>query len=543
MQPGVVGVGSQRRHALGQRHEDGRRRRPPLGEQLPPQRGRRERLREHDTRQRPRHQPGRRGGRRILRPHQLLLRRVRPHVRRRRQRHHALGHQPDPRHGVRVPPQQPDGRARLLRSRRAAAALPSQPVRRRLRRPADQEPDVLVRRLRRPARGARPDDGLDHLVGGCPAGPPGGRGGDRRPADRPGAGAVSAAQRAAARQRRHRPVLRGAQQGLARGLCPRPDRSQAVGEGQPQRHRRVRRRRHRTAGCVPGQAGRRPIAAAPRGVGVLAHLRARGRQRDPGRAVAVDVEERRDRRRAEPGPHRPVARVHPRLQRRRNLGAGPVGRGRRARRRGLRKPRVHVLPGEPGRLRPARPAFAEDGLQRRAHAQRLRHAEPHRRLVQLRHARQLPAQRAVALRRPLSAVGHDAQHARDAHRRLHPGRPAAGQHAHPQPRPPLRDDDHPDGGRRPGRAAEGPDRSDRDRRRQDPRQQPDAAQLRPAHRRGVGSVRHADDGGPRRHRRLRRAAVPLPLRDAAEPLAAVLPAGQHGERRRRARSRARRSDA
>ena len=49
----------------------------------------------------------------------------------------------------------------------------------------------------------------------------------------------------------------------------------------------VRRRRHRTAGCVPGQAGRRPIAAAPRGVGVLAHLRAGGRQRDPGRPVAV----------------------------------------------------------------------------------------------------------------------------------------------------------------------------------------------------------------------------------------------------------------
>ena len=44
----------------------------------------------------------------------------------------------------------------------AAAALPSQPVRRRLRRPADQEPDLLVRRLRRPARGARPDDDLDH---------------------------------------------------------------------------------------------------------------------------------------------------------------------------------------------------------------------------------------------------------------------------------------------------------------------------------------------------------------------------------------------
>ena len=43
-----------------------------------------------------------------------------PHVRRRRQRHHPLRHEPDPRHRLRVPPQQRDGRARLLRSRRAS---------------------------------------------------------------------------------------------------------------------------------------------------------------------------------------------------------------------------------------------------------------------------------------------------------------------------------------------------------------------------------------------------------------------------------------
>ena len=76
-----------------------------------------------------------------------------------------------------------------------------------------------------------------------------------------------------------------------------------------------------------------------------------------------------------------------------------------------------------------------------------------------------------------------AQHARDAARRLHPGRPAAGQHADAEPRPALRDDDHPDRGRRQGRAAEEPHRSDRDGRRQDSRQQPDAEELRA---RGIG---------------------------------------------------------
>ena len=95
-----------------------------------------------------------------------------------------------------------------------------------------------------------------------------------------------------------------------------------------------------------------------------------------------------------------------------------------------------------------------------------------------------------------------------------------------QPRPPLRDDDHPDRGQRRGRPAEGPDRSGGDGRRQDPRQQPDASQRRAARRLCLGSVRHAQDGDPRRRRRLRRAAVPLSLRDAAEPVDAALPPGQ-----------------
>ena len=59
----------------------------------------------------------------------------------------------------------------------------------------------------------------------------------------------------------------------------------------------------RTAGRVPEQAGGRSVAAAGGDVRVLAHLRFGDRQRQPCRHLAVDIEQRRDRRRPEPGSH------------------------------------------------------------------------------------------------------------------------------------------------------------------------------------------------------------------------------------------------
>ena len=79
-----------------------------------------------------------------------LLGRVRPLAGRRHQRHHQVGHQRDPRHGLRLLPQRGLRRERLLlEARRAAQARQRpEPVRRQPRRAHRQGPGVLLRRLR-----------------------------------------------------------------------------------------------------------------------------------------------------------------------------------------------------------------------------------------------------------------------------------------------------------------------------------------------------------------------------------------------------------
>ena len=98
-----------------------------------------------------------RAGPRVQGADRRLLRRVRP-WRRRRLGLDQVGHERVPRHRVRVPARRRVRRPQLLRPqdrrrrqprRRSEAAAQSQPVRRRRRRSDHQEPDVLLRRLRR----------------------------------------------------------------------------------------------------------------------------------------------------------------------------------------------------------------------------------------------------------------------------------------------------------------------------------------------------------------------------------------------------------
>ena len=101
----------------------------------------------------------RRGDRRVQGDRKRLLRRIRPRHRRRAERHHQVGHEPLPRHGVRVLPQRRARRQQLLLQplgpRETAAALES--VRRQLRRPDRARSHLLLRQLRRRAGAARAD--------------------------------------------------------------------------------------------------------------------------------------------------------------------------------------------------------------------------------------------------------------------------------------------------------------------------------------------------------------------------------------------------
>ena len=91
----------------------------------------------------------------IPRPDQRLLGRVRPLFRRRRRRRHEVGHQRLPRRGLRVLPQRESELAALgaARNDRHQGSARSQPVRRRVRRPAREGQDVLLRQLLGPAAG------------------------------------------------------------------------------------------------------------------------------------------------------------------------------------------------------------------------------------------------------------------------------------------------------------------------------------------------------------------------------------------------------
>ena len=142
-----------RRHLVRPHRRRQRARHPLAAEQLP---ARRRRQQQHLD-QRPgaddaglaalgRRDPGVQGG------DQPLLGRVRALAGRRDQRHHQVGHQPLPRHGLRLLPQR-DASTRTTTSR-SAAGQPRQadqrpePVRRQPRRPDHQGQGVLLRRLR-----------------------------------------------------------------------------------------------------------------------------------------------------------------------------------------------------------------------------------------------------------------------------------------------------------------------------------------------------------------------------------------------------------
>ena len=101
----------------------------------------------------------RRHGAGVQRADARLQRRVRPRRRRHHQRGHQVGHQPVPRQRLRVPPQQRARRAQHLRRGGDRPAFRRNQFGGTLGGPILQEPAVLLRRLRGPARRA-----IDHAL-------------------------------------------------------------------------------------------------------------------------------------------------------------------------------------------------------------------------------------------------------------------------------------------------------------------------------------------------------------------------------------------